>query len=605
MLKRTITTVIFIGGFISFVYCQLSITIQPDPSAYAVCPNSPMNYAIRPSADASCYTLEVVNGTPAYPYITTSGEFGTTWMDNGLPGKIIARKKANCSNSSLLDSVVWNIPTKSLALAKAPSGIIGATSIELGRLDELQYQVATAYFPMRGTAEIDSTPVPKYVWTYPDAWYRSSYKDKQEITLGTDYFYGGTITARASSGCPAPTLPSEAAELYVIRTTPIPYIESYDVTYCGYPQPIFLNTRFETYNGLSGEDYNVEWTFPPNWQRLDPGQFNGIAKILPDGYSGGTIKALFTFNKYDLSPITVEKHITLSKRVPSLSFYSNATYSNFNKAVVHCDTAQANFSAHYLFDTTATTFPITWEVTPYDSSYLEHIIPHSGVGKMAQFINDSSLTKCRIVFSITSPDTCYLSGQTGQDFWIGKIEPLTVLVDGEPWKPSSYSLCPGYHQISIKKVIGYPTNTIQWRKSPHITAWDSTYVYHFFVEPSGVPCGTIEVSIEDICGNRYVVTTPFCLDISTCENAASAAINIAPVPATNGIITVQIDPNSTSFDLLRIQNIEIFNALGQKVQEETVLGSTLIVDIADWPTGMYWLRADMGISSAVKSFLVR
>jgi hypothetical protein len=604
MLKRTITTVIFIGGFIPFVYCQLSITIQPDPSAFAVCPNSPINYAIRPSADAPCYTFEVVNGTPAYPYITTSGEFGTTWMDNGLPGKIIARKKANCS-SNLLDSVIWNVPTKSLALAKAPSGIIGAGYSELGRLDMLQYQVATAYFPMRGTAELDSTPVPKYVWTYPDKWHRTYNEDEQVIILDTDQFHGGFITARASSGCTAPTLPSEAAELHVIRTTPTPYIESHDTTYCGYPQPIFLITRFETYNGLSDEDYNVEWTFPPNWQRLDPGQFNGIAEILPDGYSDGTVRAQFTFNKYDLFPITVEKHITLAKRAPYLFPSSNAKYSLFNKFYVHCDTARAYLFHDYLFDTTASTFPITWEVTPYDSSYLGHIIPRSGVGDIAQFINDSSLTKCRIVFSITSPDTCYLSGQTGFDFWIGKLDTLAVLVDGVPWRPGSYTFCPGYHQISINKSISYPTNTIQWSKSPHITSWDSTYVYHFFVEPSGPPCGTIELSIEDICGNRHVVTTPFCLNISTCENAPSAAINITPVPATNGTITVQIDPNSVNFDLLRIQNIEIFNALGQKIQEETVLGSTVIVDIANWPTGMYWLRADMGISSAVKSFFVR
>jgi hypothetical protein len=604
MLKRTITTVIFIAVFIPFICCQSPLSLQPDPTVSAVCPNSPINYAINPSADAPCYTFEVVNGTPAYPYIATSGEFGATWLDNGLPGKIIARKKANCSNSSLLDSVVWNIPTKSLVLAKAPSGITGTTSIEFGLWEKFQYQVATAYFPMRGTAELDSTPVPKYVWTYPDKWHRTYTEDEQEVTLRTDPFNGGLITARASSGCPSPTLPSEAAELHIIRTTPTPIIISHDTTYCGYPRPIFLNTRFETYNGLNDEDYNVEWTFPPNWQRLDPGQFNGIAEILPDGYSSGTVKALFTFNKYGLSPVTVEKHITLATRAPRLFFSNNAKYSESNKFYVHCDTARAYLFHNYLFDTTTSTFPITWEVTPYDSSYLGHIIPRSGVGDIAKFINDSSLTKCRIVFSITSPDTCYLSGKAHSDFWIGKLDPLTVLVDGVPWRPGSYTLCPGYHQISINKSISYPTNTIQWSKSPYITSWDSTYVYHFFVASSGPPCGTIELSIEDICGNRNIVTTPFCVDISNCIDAPSAAIQIAPVPA-NGTITVQIDPSSTDFDLLRIQNIEIFNALGQKIRDNAVLGSTVMVDIADWPAGMYWLRADMGISSAVKAFLVR
>jgi hypothetical protein len=585
-------------SFTLFFLCSLAnanlVTGQPlpfeimpeNPSAKLVCPNYPQFYYL-PQFDSLCYSIHVENGVGTTPFIIDK-KMVITWADNGLPGRLVFRKKTNCSTAGP-DSVTWPIYTKSLVGMEWEGEIEGPKDIIFGQIYDIKYKAPVAYFPMRGTADTAGTEVDTYYWYATNNWnvYGNA---KREVTASTDYSRPSTIKVSVGSTCPN-TLRSPPNTLDTKRTVLI----SKDTTIgidCG-------GSSYVSWNVFANETHRNVW--------IDRSLFT-VTYDMPEGW---TIP--FDGSGGNVIMVTDQKHFgevtaTINFSIPIDPVVAKRTYFDQKRDIFYVDaisygalTCQPTLSLYYA----PLNSNITWTATYVDSTKSPALVMVEGDSSVIHIDYNGPVTSCHFEIDILPNDTCYLPLHRSGDLWIGK-DTAQVLVDGKPHDLNDQAdLCLGWHTVEVKSKVG--DGQTYWSLSPGINGFQKDEVFYFEITKDNIGCFNLGIQHRDLCGITQILSALyFCRQIiSRCPNKVPE-LNITPNVVSDGNLHLSIRRELEEDERFFIRSVEIFDCTGRLLQQvKNMSDSETNIAIPQWPAGIYWVRLDYGDGMLAERFLVR
>ena len=199
--------------------------------------------------------------------------------------------------------------------------------------------------------------------------------------------------------------------------------------------------------------------------------------------------------------------------------------------------------------------------------------------------------------SAFSNESCCNAGEgcdTGSNLWLVVLDSYKPKITWE--KPVNYTGLSGYYvyrkegvngDYQCVKILG--ANKTEYRDNSTLT--DNEY-YYYKVIPYYQSIDCYAAPIKAKYGNEYFVKYLYSLD-AVDENLAQS-VSIYPNP-TNGKLKIEADG---------IENIMIFNLVGQKVFEDNVNSDEYVIDMSIFGSGIYMVRVQSINGSTTKKISV-
>ncbi len=209
----------------------------------------------------------------------------------------------------------------------------------------------------------------------------------------------------------------------------------------------------------------------------------------------------------------------------------------------------------------------------------------------------------------------------GQDLWVGYyIEaPANSFVastdDGTNYNPdgSWIAFGPGWSHLGD----GNPDYNLNWNVRAHLTgdaqeAWLSTDPTTGTVAPGATDDATLTIDANNLTSGAYNATlvvrsndlvnewinvpVQIGVFVGINENGDKGYVSMYPNPASEG---VTLTANTT------INDVQIFNAIGQMVYNQTVNAKTASIDLSSLQNGVYFVKTSSALGVATQKLVVK
>ncbi|WP_320019593.1 T9SS type A sorting domain-containing protein [Labilibaculum manganireducens] len=574
---------------LSFVLISFIANASITGQAEGLCPNDATLYNSS-YTDSDVYTWKWIpeGGTIRDDYDSFSSVW-ILWNDSNTTHKVTLTVK---QGTKVIEETTLEVRVKSIK-TETPGNFSGDFNIPFGDNTPRTYSIPSLKYP--NCFSTLPVYVSYYEWLIPAGWiHNNDVSDGKKriktrgtsITVIPDDCTDGSIKVRGVTECSGSSNSRDRKKEITGRNI-TPLVSSTDFIVCGKPKEITLNIG-------SVPNATYQWTKPASWTWTS-GTNSNVVKVMPDGFSGGTISVIVD----GCTSLKESKIITLKDWDP------NEPTPKITGAKVLC-TGGGTYSLQNAYSNATS---VTWSVSP---SNLVEKSTGSGASAFLKAIFFKIRGAAEIKFTLHNQ--CGKIYEVKYNVWVGppsgseilcrqRLVGLHSIIEADALSPGAT-----YYNWSVDGgSIQYAQNT-----SHVVVATGSTCLTNLCLRVSGEnACGSGIYAYKYIpmdCSGPPSPLNSFNPDplivskvgLSEEGNSKQLADTQMNLESTKVITSIAIFPNPVE-DVVNIQipgnlivdnnfSIEIYNSTGKLLLRKELVSNTNSIDLSNSPSGTYIVK---------------